>query len=66
MTISAAQFVISVTGRPDHLHSLRGDNCELGTRYGLKMLSLLGYKTEAAKSQRCRQLWSFFAEWNNH
>ena len=34
---------------PDHLHFTPAGYRELGTRYGLKMLPLLGYKTEAAK-----------------
>jgi hypothetical protein len=33
------------TGRPDHLHFTPAGYRELGTRYGAKMLSILGYKT---------------------
>jgi hypothetical protein len=50
-TIPTAHFVSSdgCGGRPDHLHFTPGGYRELGTRYGLKMLSLLGYKNEASK-----------------
>ena len=46
-TIPTAHFVSSdgCAGRPDHLHFTPAGYRELGTRYGLKMLSLLGYKT---------------------
>jgi carbohydrate esterase-like sialic acid-specific acetylesterase len=45
-TIPTAHFVSSdgCEGRPDHLHFTPAGYRELGTRYGLKMLSLLGYK----------------------
>ena len=33
----------------DHLHFAPAGYRDLGTRYGLKMLSLLGYKSEASK-----------------
>ncbi len=45
-------FVISsqgCTSRPDHLHFNAAGYRELGTRFGLKMLSLLGYKIDDAK-----------------
>jgi hypothetical protein len=45
-------YVISSQGctcRPDHLHFTPAGYRELGTRYGLKMLSLLGSKTEETK-----------------
>jgi len=35
----------SCTCRPDHLHFTPAGYRELGTRYGVKMLSILGYKT---------------------
>jgi len=44
--------VISSTGcaaRKDHLHFLPAGYRELGTRYGMEMLSILGYKTEKKK-----------------
>ncbi len=45
-TIPTAHFVSSegCEGRPDHLHFTPAGYRELGRRYGLKMLSLLGYK----------------------
>jgi len=45
-TIPTAHFVSSdgCEGRPDHLHFTPAGYRELGARYGLKMLSLLGYK----------------------
>jgi hypothetical protein len=42
-------YVISsqgCTSRPDHLHFNAAGYRELGTRYGLKMLSILGYKVD--------------------
>jgi hypothetical protein len=36
----------SCTSRPDHLHFNAAGYRELGTRYGLKMLSILGYDPE--------------------
>jgi len=47
-TISTAHFVSSdgCPSRPDHLHFTAAGYRELGTRYGLKMLSLLGYQME--------------------
>ncbi len=50
-TISTAHFVSSdgCAGRPDHLHFAAAGYRELGARYGLKMLSILGYKTDAAR-----------------
>ena len=50
-TIPTAHFVSSdgCAGRPDHMHFTPAGYRELGTRYGLKMLSLLGYKTEMSK-----------------
>jgi alpha-L-fucosidase 2 len=50
-TIPTAHFVSSdgCAGRPDHLHFAPAGYRELGTRYGLKMLSVLGYETEASK-----------------
>src|SRR4051812_1445680 len=47
-TIPTAHFVSSdgCAGRPDHLHFSPEGYRELGTRYGLKMLSILGYKRE--------------------
>ncbi len=49
-TIPTAHFISSdgCVGRPDHLHFAPAGYRELGTRYALKMLSLLGYKTEAS------------------
>jgi hypothetical protein len=50
-TIPTAHFVSS-DGCPcrfDHLHFAPAGYRELGTRYGLKMLSVHGYKTEASK-----------------
>ena len=46
-TIPTAHFVSSdgCAGRPDHLHFTPAGYRELGTRYGSKMLSLLGFKT---------------------
>ena len=50
-TIPTAYFVASdgCEGRPDHLHFTPAGYRELGTRYGLKMLSVLGYSQEPAK-----------------
>lgn len=50
-TIPTAHFVSSdgCAGRPDHLHFAPAGYRELGTRYGLKMLSILGYKIDAAR-----------------
>ena len=50
-TIPTAHVISSegCVGRPDHLHFTPAGYRELGTRYGLKMLSLLGYKTETGK-----------------
>ena len=50
-TIPTAHFVSSdgCAGRPDHLHFTPAGYRELGVRYGLKMLSVLGYKSEASK-----------------
>jgi alpha-L-fucosidase 2 len=47
-TIPTAHFVSSdgCAGRPDHLHFAPAGYRELGTRYALKMLSILGGKTE--------------------
>ena len=47
-TIPSAHFVSSdgCAGRPDHLHFTPAGYRELGTRYGLKMLSILGYNKE--------------------
>jgi hypothetical protein len=45
-------YVISskgCTSRPDHLHFDAAGYRELGTRYGLKMLSLLGYGADSNK-----------------
>jgi len=45
-------YAISSKGcaaRPDHLHFYPAGYRELGTRYGLKMLSLLGYEVEEVK-----------------
>jgi alpha-L-fucosidase 2 len=49
--IPTAHFVSSdgCIGRPDHLHFTPAGYRELGTRYGLKMLSILGYRTEASQ-----------------
>jgi hypothetical protein len=49
--IPTAHFVPSdgCAGRPDHLHFTPAGYRELGARYGLKMLSVLGYKSEASK-----------------
>ena len=49
-TIPTAHFISSdgCVGRSDHLHFAPAGYRELGTRYALKMLSLLGYKTEAS------------------
>ncbi|MDB6033552.1 MAG: glycoside hydrolase [Verrucomicrobiales bacterium] len=48
-TIPTAHVVSSegCAGRPDHLHFTPEGYRQLGTRYGLKMLSILGNKTEA-------------------
>ena len=45
-TIPTAHFISSdgCAGRPDHLHFTPAGYRELGTRYGAKMLSVLGYK----------------------
>jgi hypothetical protein len=50
-TIPTAHFVSSegCAARPDHLHFTPAGYRELGTRYGLKMLSVLGYKREASQ-----------------
>ena len=50
-TIPTAHFVSSdgCAGRPDHLHFTPAGYRELGSRYGLKMLSLLGEKTATPK-----------------
>jgi alpha-L-fucosidase 2 len=50
-TIPTAHFVSSdgCPGRTDHLHFTPAGYRELGTRYGLKMLSIVGYKSNAAK-----------------
>jgi len=47
-TIPTAHFVSAegCAGRPDHLHFTPAGYRELGTRYALKMLSVLGYKIE--------------------
>jgi hypothetical protein len=37
------------TSRPDHLHFNAAGYRELGTRYGLKMLSILGYKIDGPR-----------------
>ena len=49
-TIPTAHFVSSdgCAGRPDHLHFTPAGYRELGTRYGLKMLSILGHKSPAS------------------
>ena len=51
MTIPTAYFISSegCLGRPDHLHFTPAGYRELGTRYGLKMLSLLGYTPGGSK-----------------
>jgi Carbohydrate esterase, sialic acid-specific acetylesterase len=50
-TIPTAHFVSSdgCACRFDHIHFAPAGYRLLGTRYGLKMLSLLGYKTQASK-----------------
>ena len=50
-TIPTAHFVSSdgCAGRPDHLHFTPAGYRELGTRYGAKMLSLLGEKAVTPK-----------------
>ncbi len=50
-TVPTAHFVSSdgCEARSDHLHFTPSGYRELGTRYGLKMLSLLGYKIEKSK-----------------
>lgn len=50
-TSPTAHFISSdgCAGCPDHLHFTPAGNRELGARYGLKMLSVLGYKSEASK-----------------
>ncbi len=50
-TIPTAYAISSkgCTSRPDHLHFNPAGYRELGTRYGLKMLSLLGYKVDEPK-----------------
>jgi alpha-L-fucosidase 2 len=49
--LPTAHFVPSdgCLGRSDHLHFTPAGYRELGTRYGLEMLSLLGYKSQASK-----------------
>jgi len=37
------------TGKPDHLHFTADGYREFGKRYGLKMLSILGYKVADTK-----------------
>jgi hypothetical protein len=37
------------TSRPDHLHFNAAGDRELGKRYGMKMLSLLGYQTDESR-----------------
>ena len=51
ITIPTAYFISSAgcLGRPDHLHFTPAGYRELGTRYGLKMLSLLGYTPGGSK-----------------
>lgn len=51
LTIPTACFVASdgCACRPDHLHFTPAGYRELGTRYGLKMLSILGYTPEKSK-----------------
>lgn len=50
-TIPTAHYVSSdgCEGRPDHLHFTPAGYRELGTRYGLKMLSVLGDKSGAGR-----------------
>jgi hypothetical protein len=50
-TIPTAHFVSSdgCGGRADHLHFTPAGYRELGTRYGLKMLSILGYALAPSK-----------------
>lgn len=50
-TVPAARFVPSegCETRRDHLHFTPAGYRELGTRYGLEMLSALGYKREAGR-----------------
>src|SRR5436190_4439202 len=50
-TIPTAHFVSSdgCASRPDHLHFTPAGYRELGSRYGLKMLSVLGSKTDATR-----------------
>lgn len=50
-TIPTAHFVSSdgCAGRPDRQHFAPAGYRELGTRYGLKMLSVMGYKSEPSK-----------------
>lgn len=50
-TIPTAHFVPSdkCAGRPDHLHFMPAGYRELGTRYALKMLPILGYAPEASR-----------------
>ncbi len=50
-TIPTAHVISSqgCPARPDHLHFLPAGYREFGTRYGLKMLSILGYKAEESK-----------------
>ncbi len=50
-TIPTAHFVPSdgCAGRPDHLHFTPAGYRELGTRYALKMLSILGYSPDGSK-----------------
>ncbi len=50
-TIPTAHVVSSAgcAGRPDHLHFTPAGYRELGTRYGVMMLSILNHKPEAAK-----------------
>jgi alpha-L-fucosidase 2 len=50
-TIPTAHVVSSAgcAGRPDHLHFTPEGYRQLGTRYGLKMLSILGYQAEATQ-----------------
>jgi hypothetical protein len=50
-TIPTAHVVSSsgCGGRPDHLHFAPEGYRQLGIRYGLKMLSILGYKTAATQ-----------------
>lgn len=50
-TIPTAHFVASdgCAGRPDHLHFTPAGYRLLGTRYALKMLSILGYTSDLSK-----------------